>query len=135
MNEENHAPLPDQALAAARWSLGDRLLSLATHPFVGDDVAMLQERLLALGFDAGRADGVFGPRTERALRGLQKEYGLLSDGTCGPATLRALRQLGRHVTGGRPQVLRETEALHRSGISPIKPAGNSRQRLPSGMRN
>ena len=106
-----------RALAASRWSLGDRLLSLATRPFVGDDVAALQERLLELGFDAGRADGVFGPRTESALRGLQREYGLVADGTCGPATLRALRQLGRHVTGGRPQVLRETEALHRSGAA------------------
>ena len=106
-----------QALAAARWRLGDRLLSLATRPFVGDDVAALQERLLELGFDAGRADGVFGARTERALRGLQREYGLVPDGTCGPATLRALRQLGRKVTGGRPQVLREAEALHRSGAA------------------
>jgi N-acetylmuramoyl-L-alanine amidase len=106
-----------RALAAARWKLGDRLLSLATRPFVGDDVATLQERLLELGFDAGRTDGVFGPRTETALRGLQREYGLVPDGTCGPATLRALRQLGRKVTGGRPQVLREAEALHRSGAA------------------
>ena len=106
-----------RALAAARWRLGDRLLSLSTHPLVGDDVAALQERLLELGFDAGRADGVFGPRTERALRGLQREYGLVPDGTCGPATLRALRQLGRHVTGGRPQVLREAEALHQAGAA------------------
>jgi N-acetylmuramoyl-L-alanine amidase len=105
------------ALAAARWRLGDRLLSLATRPYVGDDVAALQERLLELGFDAGRADGVFGSGTERALRGLQREYGLVPDGTCGPATLRALRQLGRHVTGGRPQVLRESETLHRSGAA------------------
>ena len=106
-----------RALAAARWKLGDRLLSLATRPYVGDDVAALQERLLELGFDAGRADGIFGPRTERALRGLQREYGLVPDGTCGPATLRALRQLGRKVTGGRPQVLREAEQLHRSGAA------------------
>jgi len=106
-----------RALAAARWSLGDRLLSQATHPYVGDDVAALQERLLELGFDAGRADGVFGARTEKALRGLQREYGLVPDGTCGPATLRALRQLGRHVTGGRPQVLREAETLYRSGAA------------------
>lgn len=106
-----------RALAAARWKLGDRLLSLATRPFVGDDVGALQERLLELGFDAGRTDGVFGPRTEKALRGLQREYGLVPDGSCGPATLRALRQLGRHVTGGRPQVLRETEALHQSGAA------------------
>ncbi len=106
-----------RALAAARWKLGDRLLSQATRPFVGDDVAMLQERLLELGLDAGRADGIFGARTESALRRLQREYGLVPDGTCGPATLRALRQLGRHVTGGRPQVLRETEALHRAGAA------------------
>ena len=106
-----------RALAAARWALGDRLLSPATRPYIGDDVAVLQERLLELGFDAGRADGVFGARTQTALRGLQKEYGLVVDGTCGPATLRALRQLGRHVTGGRPQVLREAEALHRSGAA------------------
>ena len=106
-----------RALAAARWKLGDRLLSLATRPYVGDDVAALQERLLELGFDAGRADGVFGPRTEKALRGLQREYGLVPDGTCGPATLRALKQLGRKVVGGRPHALRETEEIHRAGSS------------------
>ena len=106
-----------RALAAARWRLGDRLLTLSTRPYVGDDVAALQERLLELGFDAGRVDGVFGHRTEAALKGLQREYGLVPDGTCGPSTLRALRQLGRSVTGGRPHALRETEALHRSGAS------------------
>jgi N-acetylmuramoyl-L-alanine amidase len=106
-----------RALAAARWKLGDRLLSLATRPYVGDDVATLQERLLELGFDAGRADGVFGERTAGALRGLQREYGLVADGTCGPATLRALKQLGRKVVGGSPHALRETEVVHRSGSS------------------
>ncbi len=106
-----------RALAAARWSLGDRILSLATLPYAGDDVAALQERLLELGFDAGRADGVFGERTTRALRSLQREYGLVADGTCGPATLRALKQLGRKVVGGSPHALRENEQLYRSGSS------------------
>ncbi len=107
-----------RAITAARFRLGDRLLSLSPgHPFVGDDVAALQDRLLELGFDAGRADGVFGARTETALRSFQREYGLLADGSCGPGTLRALRQLGRLVVGGRPQQLRETEVLHRSGSS------------------
>lgn len=106
-----------RALAAARWRLGDRLLSLASNPYMGDDVAALQERLLELGFDAGRVDGVFGTRTQTALRGFQREYGMVPDGTCGMATLRALKQLGRLVTGGRPQALRETEQLHRSGSS------------------
>ena len=105
------------ALQAARLSLGDRLLWLATRFFTGDDVAALQERLLELGFDAGRVDGVFGPRTERALKGLQREYGLRSDGVCGPTTLRALKQLGRLVVGGSPHALRETEVLRRSGAA------------------
>ncbi|MGZ6793198.1 MAG: peptidoglycan-binding domain-containing protein, partial [Mycobacteriales bacterium] len=48
------------ALQAARLTLGDRLLSLAGKMFTGDDVAALQERLCELGFDTGRADGVFG---------------------------------------------------------------------------
>jgi N-acetylmuramoyl-L-alanine amidase len=107
-----------RAINAAKFRLGDRLLSLSSgHPFVGDDVAALQDRLLELGFDAGRVDGVFGARTETALRSFQREYGMLADGSCGPATLRALRQLGRLVVGGRPQQLRESEALHRSGAS------------------
>ena len=106
-----------RALAAARWRLGDRLLTLASNPYVGDDVAALQERLLELGFDAGRVDGVFGVRTQQALRGFQREYGMVPDGACGMATLRALKQLGRLVTGGRPHALREGEQLHRSGSS------------------
>ena len=106
-----------RALAAARWKLGDRLLSLASNPFVGDDVAALQERLLELGFDAGRVDGVFGTRTRTALSAFQQEYGLVPDGACGMATLRALKQLGRLVTGGRPQAMREGELLHRAGSS------------------
>ena len=105
------------ALQAARLSLGDRLLSLAGKLYAGDDVAALQERLAELGFDTGRVDGVFGHQTERALKAFQREYGLVSDGVCGPATLRALKQLGRLVTGGRPQALRETEQLHRSGAA------------------
>ncbi|MCW2599316.1 MAG: cwlM [Frankiales bacterium] len=105
------------SLQAARLKLGDRLLSLAGKPFTGDDVTALQERLSELGFDTGRADGIFGPQTETALKGFQREYGLVSDGVCGPATLRALKQLGRLVVGGHPHSLRESEILHRSGAA------------------
>ena len=104
------------ALEEARWRLGDRLLSHSvSHQMVGDDVAALQERLLELGFDAGRLDGHFGPRTEAGLRKFQREYGLVPDGACGPATFRALAQLRRSVRGGRPHALREAEQLHRAG--------------------
>src|ERR671918_2283237 len=78
------------------------LALMISAPMSGDDVVALQERLLELGYDPGRAGGVFDEQTEAALRKFQREYGLVPDGLCGPATLRSLRQLGRKVTGGRP---------------------------------
>jgi N-acetylmuramoyl-L-alanine amidase len=105
-----------RALTEARWSLGDRLRRYdPERPMRGDDVTNLQERLLELGYDAGRADGILGPETETGLRAFQRDYGLTADGTCGPATLRALRQLGRKVTGGRPQLLRQSASFVDSG--------------------
>ncbi|PWW22192.1 N-acetylmuramoyl-L-alanine amidase [Geodermatophilus normandii] len=105
-----------RALSEARWSLGDRLLHHdPVRPMRGDDVTNLQERLLELGYDAGRADGIFGRETETGLQAFQRDYGLTADGTCGPATLRALRQLGRKVTGGRPQLLRQSASFVDSG--------------------
>jgi N-acetylmuramoyl-L-alanine amidase len=105
-----------RALSEARWSLGDRLLRYdPERPMRGDDVTNLQERLLELGYDAGRADGILGPETEAGLRAFQRDYGLTVDGTCGPGTLRALRQLGRRVVGGRPQLLRQRASLVDSG--------------------
>ena len=103
------------ALQAARLRLGDRLLVFAGKLLVGDDVATLQARLLELGYDAGRVDGVFGTQTESALRGFQRDFGLVSDGVCGPSTLRAFKQLSPRATGGRPHQMREQEALRRSG--------------------
>jgi N-acetylmuramoyl-L-alanine amidase len=105
-----------QALCDARLGFGCRLLSyLTASPMRGDDVGTLQERLLELGYDADRADGIFGSQTEAALRSFQRDYGLQVDGVCGPATLRALRQLQPKVRGGRPVLLREQERARRAG--------------------
>jgi N-acetylmuramoyl-L-alanine amidase len=49
-------------------------------------VAELQRRLGALGFDAGRVDGIFGEDTQRAALEFQRNAGLTADGVCGPAT-------------------------------------------------
>ena len=105
-----------RALVAARWRLGDRVLHRSvSEPMLGDDVRMLQERLLEMGYNVGRADGIFGEGTESALRAFQREVGLAADGTVGPSTMRALRQLGRKVVGGRPQLLRESAMLYHAG--------------------
>lgn len=105
-----------RALDAARWRLGARTLYHAVpEPLTGEDVRTLQERLLEMGYDAGRADAIYGIRTSRAVAQFQREMGLKPDGTCGPHTMNALRRLGRKVVGGRPQWLRESDAIRQAG--------------------
>ncbi|WP_091614060.1 N-acetylmuramoyl-L-alanine amidase [Micromonospora mirobrigensis] len=105
-----------RALDQARWRLGARTLFHAVpEPLTGEDVRSLQERLLEMGYDVGRADAVYGVRTSRAVAQFQREVGLKPDGSCGPYTMGALRRLGRKVVGGRPQWLRESDAIRQSG--------------------
>lgn len=109
-------PLTLRALDEARWKLGDRLLTYVPGSLLtGDDVVTLQKRLLDLGFAPGRADGLYGSRTERAVRDFQRNIGVPADGTCGPATLKALARLAPRVQGGRPNALRAEEQIRAAG--------------------
>jgi N-acetylmuramoyl-L-alanine amidase len=78
------------SLVEAGYRLGDRLLYHTSPPLRGDDVAELQRRLGALGFDAGRVDGIFGEDTQGAVLEFQRNAGLTGDAVCGPATLAVL---------------------------------------------
>ena len=80
-------------LVEASWRLGDRSLYLRQPPLRGDDVASLQGQLNALGFDAGREDGIFGANTAAAVRAFQREYGVAEDGIFGTVTNQALSGL------------------------------------------
>jgi N-acetylmuramoyl-L-alanine amidase len=107
-----------RALDSARWTLGARTLYYSVNnPLRGDDVRQLQERLLEMGYDVGRTDGTYGPRTAKALAAFQREMGLAPDGSCGPQTLHTLRRLGRKVIGGSPLKLREEQVFRQSGPS------------------
>ena len=102
------------ALVEAGWCLGDRPLYLTAPMLRGDDVATLQRRLGALGFDAGRVDAIYGPKTERALVEFQRNAGLVVDAICGPATLQAMSRLGERSDKTEPVVgVREREQLRR----------------------
>ncbi|MFU8826657.1 MAG: peptidoglycan-binding protein [Brevefilum sp.] len=64
-----------------------RSLRLASPYMRGDDVRLLQQRLLDLGFeDIGWADSTFGPKTDQAVRQFQALNGLTVDGIVGPMT-------------------------------------------------
>jgi membrane-bound lytic murein transglycosylase B len=50
-----------------------------------DAVVRLQQQLASLGFDAGTADGVVGPRTQGAIWLYQVSHGLPADGYPAPS--------------------------------------------------
>jgi N-acetylmuramoyl-L-alanine amidase len=81
------------ALVEAGFKLGDRFLYRRRSMFRGDDVAELQRRLSALGFDTGRVDGIFGERTTLALGEFQRNVGLPVDGILGAETLSELQRV------------------------------------------
>ena len=55
-----------------------------------DQRKLLQSRLTANGFDAGKADGVLGPKTKAAISAYQRSVGLEPTGTPSPALLERL---------------------------------------------
>ena len=121
----------ERALDEARWKLGDRSLNLQVPPLMrGDDVAALQSRLTEMGFDCGRVDGIYGLRTETAVKEFQQSVGILSDGKCGPGTIIALLRLTRIVSGGAPTAMRESATQRNRGpalankVIVLNPAGD-----------
>lgn len=73
------ASSPSQTVSPGQDALADRAMARA-----------VQERLNVLGFSAGPADGVFGPRSRAALREFKRSRGLPDNDVFDAATLRAL---------------------------------------------
>lgn len=61
-------------------------------------VTELQQGLHAAGFDPGTPDGIFGPRTDQAVRAFQAGHGLDVDGIVGRDTWSALGRSGTPAT-------------------------------------
>jgi len=72
--------LAAQSHAGAAWRRGDS----------GSQVTQIQEKLSQWGYYSGEIDGIFGSRTEKAVKAFQKKNGLTADGIVGNATLEAL---------------------------------------------
>lgn len=56
----------------------------------GNEVKAIQEKLIERGLYQGKADGIYGPNTEKGVKLFQKQQGLSVDGIAGPQTLKRL---------------------------------------------
>ncbi len=55
-----------------------------------DEVRQIQTKLKELGYFNSNVDGIFGAKTQSAVKAFQKSKGLTADGIAGPKTLKAL---------------------------------------------
>ncbi len=106
-------------LVEAGYRLGDRTLYLRVPAFRGDDVRELQRALNALGFDAGKEDGIFGASTGEAVKEFQRNVADRADGIVGLDTVHTLARMRPTLDGPSRAVVREEEAVRsmRSSLS------------------
>ncbi|KUO61956.1 MAG: spore cortex-lytic enzyme [Gracilibacter sp. BRH_c7a] len=71
-------------------ALGDRALTSGSK---GSEVKELQQKLTQLGYQLGTVDGVYGKKTEDAVKRFQKNRGLKVDGVAGEKTIKELKRL------------------------------------------
>ncbi len=88
----------------------DPKLKLNSH---GSEVANAQMRLKAAGYLLGNADGIFGPVTEKAVKAMQKDYGLKVDGIIGRRTWEILKTF--NIDNATPVVIDDGK----EAVSPI----------------
>jgi putative chitinase len=93
----------------------------------GADVKRLQEALRQHGFSPGVVDGDFGPATTAAVLAFQKSEGLLADGIAGPRTQRALDLVN---DDSLPSVIPTVTVKVVSQMFPFTPLDNIKNNLP-----
>ena len=80
----------------------------------GEEVKALQQKLIDLGYLEGTADGIFGNKTEKAVRRFQWKNGMTADGLAGKRTLAALGT----AQGGAKAPAAETAAASAPAAAP-----------------
>lgn len=76
----------------------------------GDEVKLLQERLIELGYLTGEADGVFGTRTKGAVERFQRKNDISRDGVAGKVTLTILFESETVIPADAKTTEKPTEA-------------------------
>ena len=66
---------------------GNSAETLSKLGSTGEEVRRVQTKLKSLGYYSGSVDGIYGTKTESAVRSFQKSCGIKADGIAGPTTL------------------------------------------------
>jgi putative chitinase len=93
----------------------------------GQEVIKLQQRLKERGFNPGVIDGDFAPATKAAVIAFQKSEGLLADGIAGPRTQRALELV---TDPNLPSAIPGVTVTVVSKMFPHTPVDNIKTHLP-----
>ncbi|MEX0807167.1 MAG: trypsin-like peptidase domain-containing protein [Dongiaceae bacterium] len=88
------SPIPNSVVGPVKTPGvgGDRTTSETTY-YQGEEVLWVQQALAILGYDAGTADGAFGPHTQSAIREFQRDVGMPEDGAISEDLLEALESI------------------------------------------
>ncbi len=82
-------------MTALSMTVNSFAMDLLKNGSRGDDVQEVQEMLISSGYlDEGEADGIFGPKTEKAVLAFQQENALDATGIVGEGTYNALKEGG-----------------------------------------
>ena len=79
----------------------------------------LQKSLMAMGMNPGTPDGIFGPKTEAAVKQCQERCGVTADGIWGPNTQAAFDEMKAKMSGGGEEAEEESSG----GIQDMLEAG------------
>ena len=84
------SPTPDPTVTQPTTLTAPRLTTSLRKGSRGENVRLVQLRLIELGYLRGSADGIFGSMTDAAVRAFQRRAGLTVDGIVGSRTIARL---------------------------------------------
>jgi hypothetical protein len=95
----------------------------------GNDVSAIQQALKGYGFYGGVVDGLFGPKTAKAVKDFQNMTGIKVDAIVGPQTRGKIEEWGNNpqnniLSDPRVQELAQTDETFRRGIDQLSQGGN-----------
>jgi len=98
----------------------------------GDRVKTLQQSLITLGYLSGKADGVFGKQTQKAVKSFQRSMKLTSDGVAGKKTLIAIQSAlasGSTSAAATPTPAPSATASPSPASTPVPDEGELNQKI------